>query len=44
MCSAAESVARMRDCGERAWTSVGASMAALALLQSASPDCGEREA
>jgi hypothetical protein len=31
MCSADESVARMSDCGERAWTRVGASMPPFAL-------------
>jgi len=31
MCRAEESVARMRDCGDRAWTSVGASMPPLFL-------------
>lgn len=31
MCRADESVARIRDCGERAWTRVGASMPLLAL-------------
>lgn len=33
ICSAPESVVRMRDCGDRAWTSVGASMPLLELFR-----------